>query len=42
MISSRLKYPILLSILAALMTLALKWVAYALTSSVGLFSECAK
>jgi cation diffusion facilitator family transporter len=42
MISSRLKYPILLSILAAAVTLALKWVAYSLTGSVGLFSEAAE
>src|SRR5438552_9044070 len=42
MISSRLKYPILLSILAAVVTLALKWMAYSLTGSVGLFSEAAE
>src|SRR5207302_1946550 len=42
MIPQRLKYPILLSILAALVTLALKWLAYSLTSSVGLFSEAAE
>src|SRR4029077_11806292 len=38
----RLKYPILLSILAALVTLGLKWLAYSLTGSVGLFSEAAE
>ena len=42
MIAPRLKYPILLSILAALVTLGLKWLAYSLTGSVGLFSEAAE
>ncbi len=39
MLDSRLKYPILLSILAALVTLALKSAAYFLTNSVGLLSD---
>ncbi len=38
-VEARLKYPILLSIVAALVTLALKSVAYILTGSVGLFSD---
>jgi cation diffusion facilitator family transporter len=38
-VEARLKYPILLSIAAALLTLALKSVAYFLTGSVGLFSD---
>src|SRR5437588_11515405 len=42
LIAPRLKYPILLSILAALVTLGLKWLAYSLTGSVGLFSEAAE
>jgi cation diffusion facilitator family transporter len=42
LIPARLKYPILLSIAAALITLAMKWVAYSLTGSVGLFSEAAE
>lgn len=40
--SQRLKLPILLSILAALTTLALKAVAYYLTGSVGLLSDAAE
>jgi cation diffusion facilitator family transporter len=36
------RYPILLSILAALLTLGLKSAAYALTGSVGLFSDAAE
>jgi cation diffusion facilitator family transporter len=39
MIEPRLKIPILLSILAAIITLGLKWLAYSLTGSVGLLSE---
>ena len=39
MADPRLRYPIVLSILAALATLAMKWGAYYLTGSVGLFSE---
>jgi cation diffusion facilitator family transporter len=39
MVEARLKYPILLSIIAAVLTLALKSVAYFLTSSVGLLSD---
>jgi cation diffusion facilitator family transporter len=39
MVEARLKYPILLSILAAVLTLALKSAAYLLTSSVGLLSD---
>ena len=39
MLDYRLKYPILLSILAALVTLALKSAAYFLTNSVGLLSD---
>lgn len=38
-IEPRLKYPILLSIAAAVLTLLLKFVAYLLTGSVGLFSD---
>jgi cation diffusion facilitator family transporter len=37
-----LKYPIIFSILAAVVTLALKWLAYFLTGSVGLLSEAAE
>src|SRR5207248_8089829 len=36
------KYPIVLSILAALVTLALKWLSYYLTGSAGLLSEAAE
>jgi cation diffusion facilitator family transporter len=36
------KYPIVLSILAALVTLALKWLSYYFTGSVGLLSEAAE
>jgi cation diffusion facilitator family transporter len=39
MVEAHLKYPILISILAALLTLALKSAAYFLTSSVGLLSD---
>lgn len=39
MVEARLKYPILLSILAAVLTLALKSAAYFLTGSVGLLSD---
>ncbi len=39
MVETHLKYPILLSILAAVFTLALKSAAYFLTSSVGLLSD---
>ena len=39
MLEARLKYPILLSILAAVVTLALKSAAYMLTGSVGLLSD---
>src|SRR5947209_5490515 len=39
MIDARLKYPVLLSILAAVVTLVLKAVAYRLTGSVGLLSD---
>jgi cation diffusion facilitator family transporter len=39
MIEARLKYPILLSILVAVLTLALKSAAYFLTGSVGLLSD---
>jgi cation diffusion facilitator family transporter len=42
MLQPRLRIPILLSILAALATLALKWTAYWLTGSVGLFTEAAE
>jgi len=42
MARSEWKAPILLSILAALITLAMKWAAYYLTGSVGLFSEAAE
>ncbi len=37
-----LKFPVILSILAAVVTLALKWLAYYLTGSVGLLSEAAE
>jgi cation diffusion facilitator family transporter len=39
MVEARLKYPILLSVLAALLTIGLKTVAYLLTHSVGLLSD---
>src|SRR6516162_4328945 len=39
MVEASLKYPILLSILAAVSTIALKSAAYFLTGSVGLFSD---
>jgi cation diffusion facilitator family transporter len=39
MVEARLKYPILLSILAAVLTLSLKSAAYVLTGSVGLLSD---
>ena len=39
MVDPRLKYPILLSILAALLTIGLKAAAYLLTHSVGLLSD---
>jgi cation diffusion facilitator family transporter len=42
MVEPRLKYPVLLSILAALLTLFLKGLAYFLTGSVGLLSEAAE
>jgi cation diffusion facilitator family transporter len=42
MAQPHLKYPILLSILAAIVTLALKWLSYYLTGSVGLLSEAAE
>ena len=37
--SSQLRFPVLLSIAAALVTLVLKFIAYGLTGSVGLFSD---
>ncbi|HZY88745.1 MAG TPA: cation diffusion facilitator family transporter, partial [Gemmataceae bacterium] len=39
MVEPRLKYPILLSILAAVLTIGLKTAAYLLTHSVGLLSD---
>jgi cation diffusion facilitator family transporter len=42
MVEPRLKYPVLLSILAALVTLFLKGLAYFLTGSLGLLSESAE
>lgn len=42
MTEPHLKYPILLSILAAVLTLALNWLAYYLTGSIGLLSEAAE
>src|SRR5207253_10493321 len=42
MTQPRLAYPIVLSIVAAVVTLALKWLAYYLTGSVGLLSEAAE
>src|SRR5438874_3103046 len=42
MAQPHLKYPLLLSILAAIVTLALKWLSYHLTGSVGLLSEAAE
>src|SRR5438132_7057924 len=42
MAQPHLKYPIVLSILAAVATLGLKWLAYHLTGSVGLLSEAAE
>jgi cation diffusion facilitator family transporter len=42
MVEFRLKLPILLSILAAAVTLVLKWTAYLLTGSAGLLSDAAE
>src|ERR1051326_716666 len=42
MASASWKVPILLSIVAAVFTLALKWLAYFLTGSVGLLSDAAE
>jgi cation diffusion facilitator family transporter len=42
MVEARLKYPVLLSILAAFVTLGLKALAYLLTGSVGLLSDTAE
>ncbi len=42
MIEARLKYPILLSMLAGVVTLALKFAAYYVTGSVGLLSDAAE
>jgi cation diffusion facilitator family transporter len=42
MAQPHLKYPIVLAILAAVVTFALKWLAYYLTGSVGLLSEAAE
>ena len=42
MAAAHLQYPILLSILAALLTLGLKFTAYSLTGSVGLLSDAAE
>src|SRR6059058_508139 len=42
MVDARLRYPLLLSILAALLTLGLKTTAYLLTGSVGLLSDAAE
>ena len=42
MVERRLQIPVLLSILAALVTLALKFGAYYLTGSVGLLSDAAE
>src|SRR5262249_14898145 len=42
MVEPRLKYPVLLSILAAVLTFLLKGAAYLLTGSVGLLSESAE
>ena len=42
MVEARLKYPVLLSILAAFVTLGLKAFAYLLTRSVGLLSDAAE
>jgi cation diffusion facilitator family transporter len=39
---ARLKYPLLFSLLAALLTMAMKWTAYFLTGSVGIFSDAAE
>src|SRR5262249_4244548 len=39
---SRLRFPVALSIVAALLTLGLKWTAYYLTGSVGLLSDAAE
>lgn len=42
MVEPRLRNPVLLSILVAVVTLALKWLAYRLTGSVGLLSDAAE
>jgi cation diffusion facilitator family transporter len=42
MVERRLRDPIVLSIVAAVVTLALKWFAYSLTGSVGLLSDVAE
>jgi cation diffusion facilitator family transporter len=42
MVDPRLRYPVLLSILVAVVTIALKWLAYRLTGSVGLLSDAAE
>jgi cation diffusion facilitator family transporter len=42
MVESRIRLPVLLSILAAIVTLGIKWIAYSLTGSVGLLSETAE
>ena len=39
MVDPRLRFPLVISLLAAILTLALKWTAYALTGSVGLLSD---
>jgi len=38
-VDPRLRFPLVISLLAAILTLALKWTAYALTGSVGLLSD---
>src|SRR5262245_23892860 len=42
MVQSHLKLPLVLSILAAVITLVMKWIAYYLTGSVGLLSDAAE
>jgi cation diffusion facilitator family transporter len=42
MIGTHLKYPILLSVVTALVTFVLKWAAYYLTGSIGLLSDASE
>jgi len=42
MVEPRLRFPVVLSILAAIVTFAIKWIAYTMTGSVGLLSDVAE